>query len=172
MITLTPDHITQLMAGETVELDGVKIIMQHDGHFATGAEIKSFYFDHWDDDYYYESGGTDVPLEDEEGKWIAQDDRLYDLRELGTLEGKARSISFEDAFNAWKARQEYEITINGKKCMRRSPQSYHSIVGEGPTLVTVMYSNAPGNKQGSLLPGQSTAIQTGTIFDAVVTDNA
>lgn len=96
----------------------VNIMLDRPANSAYGSELHEFYTKGWDGDYYYESEDAVVQIEDEEGNWIAKDDRLYDLKDLGTLgwqgatgsgkwhaadSGKPNWMTFEDAFLKWKA---------------------------------------------------------------------
>jgi len=185
-IALTTDHLNLLATGETVEIDGIKIALQKEETVATGKEIREFYTEGWDGDYYYESGDALIQIEDENGEWIAKDHQLYDLNDLGTLgwqgqghpedRGKKSFLTFKEAFLAWKreaiGQQKYVITINGTEYLRQSPQSYYDIVGtwgNAPANVTVTYAFASDPTEGSLCSGQSVEIKDGTIFNVVMT---
>jgi hypothetical protein len=184
-IVLTMAQIGTLLTEGTIEAGGAKLILANEpNHYATGAEIKEFYTRGWNNDYYYEPDNGSIPIENADGDWILEADSMYDLRQLGTLEWQGGpvhpnnllTVEFEDAFLAWKKNREFEIDINGRKYMRRSPQSYHDIVGtwgNAPAIVSVIYHKAPGPKtEGSLIPGQSIPVQNGTRFSVADTSNA
>lgn len=111
---LTMEQIGRLLAGEALTIEGIEIKLAQDepNCYATGAEIKDFWYNGWDKDYYYECDDAMIQITDEEGEWTASDSRVYDLRKLGPLywqgvgeakyKGKEPHMSFENAFNAWK----------------------------------------------------------------------
>ena len=75
---------------------------------AKGAEIKDFYYNYWPqklEDYYYEDEDAEIMLEDEQGKWLLEDDLSYDLDGLGWImdnDGLKDGISFKSAFSKYK----------------------------------------------------------------------
>ncbi len=74
----------------------------------------------------------------------------------------------------------YEIIVNAeRKTVFSSRLSYAELVAmacpTAPpyTVCTVVYHNAAGPKpEGSLLPGQSVRVRSGTVFNVVVTGRA
>lgn len=115
-ITLSMADLRKLESGGTVTspatqyCDEVQITLDLPKNTATGAEIKDFFDNGWDMDYYHESDMAKVQVQDEEGEWILQADKVYDLSELGELgwqgshsnRTKPSSLTFEEAFLAWK----------------------------------------------------------------------
>ena len=74
---------------------------------ATGAEIKDFWDNGWDGNYFHDD--WEVAVQDDVGNWILEDDKLYDLNKLGccvwqggSLATKPHSLTFVEAFLAWK----------------------------------------------------------------------
>jgi len=80
---------------------------------ATGAEIKDFWNNGWDGNYYHDD--WEVPIQDDMGEWILEDAKLYDLDKLGYCMWQGPSsgvgarranqpdtIPFAEAFLKWK----------------------------------------------------------------------
>jgi hypothetical protein len=78
---------------------------------ATGAEIRDFFDNHWPADYYLESDCAEVQVQDEEGNWILEDDKNYDLSLLGELGWQGKGLptckipTFEEVFLKWREQQ-------------------------------------------------------------------
>ncbi len=112
VIKLTAEHINRLVAGERITVEDIDLYFEKKQYEATGAEIKEFYLNGWNKDYYYESLDASVQIEDEDGNWIAKDNCIYNLRDFGTLRwqgdgspehnGKPGWLTFEEAFLKWK----------------------------------------------------------------------
>lgn len=69
------------------------------------------------------------------------------------------------------------ISVNARPMqVMTATLTYEDVVGlagrERGTILTVVYSRALGDRNGSLTPGQSVKIQDGTRFDAIHTGNA
>jgi hypothetical protein len=88
------------------------IVLEKSANLATGAEIKDFWDNGWDGNYYHDD--WEEPVQDEEGNWILEDAKLYDLDKLGycfwqgsgSLVAKRANqpatIPFIDAFLKWR----------------------------------------------------------------------
>lgn len=96
--------------GKLYVADGIELVLEKPKNTATGAEIRDFFTDHWDLDYYHEYDCAKVQIQDEQGEWLLQDDKMYDLSQLGDLcwqgsaehNGKPSNMTFEEAFLKWK----------------------------------------------------------------------
>jgi hypothetical protein len=124
-IQLTLDDLKKLQAGEEIVTDDsqdgavVKVTLLKPKDMATGADIRKFFFDGWDMDYYHEYEDATVQVQDEQGEWLLDDEAMYDLNELGMLEwqgdanannragqmGKPSRLTFRNAFIMWKRNQ-------------------------------------------------------------------
>jgi hypothetical protein len=115
-VTLTLADIAALERGDTLVGNGgfetVCIKLEKPEHSATGAEIKDFWDNGWDPDYYHESRDAEVQIQNEAGEWILEDEKVYDLDTLGWLVWQGRGpaptgafdgMPFTDAFLQWKA---------------------------------------------------------------------
>ncbi len=86
-ITLTLDDLRRLeQDGKlTIPAFGVNletvIVLDKPANVATGAEIKDFWDNGWDGNYYHED--WEEPVQDELGEWVLENDKLYDLDRLG-----------------------------------------------------------------------------------------
>jgi len=114
-IELTPKDMETLAAGnKVISTNGTEIVLVITPAYATGAELKDFYLNGCDSDYYYESLDASIQIEDDNGEWLAVDSKLYPLAALGTIRwqrtglpkdyGKKPWMTFEEAFLAWKNR--------------------------------------------------------------------
>ena len=94
------------------DLTQVRFELVQPKHQATGAEIREFFDQGWDMDYYHEGDYADVQLQDDNGKWLLFDEVMYDLSSLGDLcwqgmesaqsKNKPEGMTFEEAFLKWK----------------------------------------------------------------------
>ncbi len=103
VLKLAAEHIDRLVAGERITIEDIDLYLEKKNHEATGAEIREFYTKGWDSDYYYESEDASVQIEDEFGQWIAQDSRVYNLRDRNaatscrqTSDGSFTRINFSN----------------------------------------------------------------------------
>ncbi len=95
------------------EADGeaVTITFLRPKNMATGAEIKDFFDNGWPANYYLEGDYAEVQVQDEEGEWILEADKNYDLSLLGELGWQGQGLptcknpTFEGAFLTWKGRR-------------------------------------------------------------------
>ena len=88
----------------------VQIVLDKPKNVATGAEIKDFWDNGWDGNYYHED--WDEPVQDDVGNWILEDGKLYDLDKFGYCMWQGPSsarrhdqpdtIPFSEAFLKWK----------------------------------------------------------------------
>ena len=87
---------------------------------AKGLEIKEFYFNNWpSDDWYHEAGYGEVYIEDDEGNWLLEDNKSYNLKDIGPLCWQGGGMmkddwEFEDAFKKWKNPKDgkqYEVIV-------------------------------------------------------------
>jgi hypothetical protein len=76
---------------------------------ATGKEVRTFFAEGWDNDYYHEDDGGTL-LQDGNGSWLLEDGLLYDTEDMGYLvyqgrnpQDKPQTIDFSEAFGKWKA---------------------------------------------------------------------
>jgi len=92
------------------------LVLEKPANIATGAEIKDFWDNGWDGNYYHDD--WDEPVQDEQGKWILEDGKLYNLDRLGYCCWQGPSsgvgarrydqlatIPFVEAFLAWKGKR-------------------------------------------------------------------
>jgi len=103
---------TGLPSGLIIE-DQITLVLDKPKNTATGAEIKDFWDNGWDGNYYHDD--WEVPVQDEEGEWILEDAKLYDLDKLGLCiwqgpssgvgarrANEPETIPFVEAFLKWK----------------------------------------------------------------------
>lgn len=115
-VEITLDELRRLeKAGRVILADGstLELVLVKPNATATGAEIRDFFNNGWDMDYYHESDTAQILLQDEEGEWLLRDEGVYELSKLGELywqgqgvnltRGKKPSgMTFEKAFLKWK----------------------------------------------------------------------
>lgn len=53
----------------------------HERTLVRGKDFHEFYKNGWDDNWYHDD--NEIICEDMEGRWVLEDDRLYDLGQLG-----------------------------------------------------------------------------------------
>lgn len=88
----------------------VHLIFTKPANVTSGLNIRKFFDEGWDKDYYYESDFAEVQLQDDDGNWLLEDDKDYDLSHLGGLawqgydppRDKPKELGFEEAFLKWK----------------------------------------------------------------------
>jgi hypothetical protein len=80
---------------------------------AKGFEIRDFWINYWPknlSDWYYESDDGTIDVEDEDGNYILEDTKIYNLKEFGPLGWQGQGDcpvefgywEFEDAFKKYK----------------------------------------------------------------------
>lgn len=104
------DEESGLLFGDITALESFIVELEADAlrHYATGAEIRDFFENGWDETYYHDD--SEIPLMNDAGNWILEDDKLYDLSKLGmmvpiTFQPLSKYKSFEVGFMAWKAKK-------------------------------------------------------------------
>jgi hypothetical protein len=94
----------------------IEILLDKPTTVATGAEIRDFFDNGWDMDYYHEADDAKIQIQDDLGKWLLDDAKTYDVSDLGWLcwqgnpstpeeAGKPGSMTFEEAFLKWRSRK-------------------------------------------------------------------
>jgi hypothetical protein len=109
-------HLEQASSDITIPNTILELVLLKPENVATGAEIKDFWDNGWDGNYYHDD--WDEPVQDDMGNWILEDGKLYNLDRLGYCcwqgpssgVGKRRhdqpeTIPFVEAFLAWKGKK-------------------------------------------------------------------
>jgi hypothetical protein len=116
-VEITLGKLRLLEENGTVLLsDGIELVLLKPENVATGAEIKDFWDNGWDGNYYHDD--WDEPVQDDDGKWILEDGKLYNLDRLGYCCWQGPSsgvgarrydqpatIPFVEMFLAWKGKK-------------------------------------------------------------------
>jgi hypothetical protein len=109
-------HIEQASSDITIPNTMFELVLLKPKNVATGAEIKDFWDNGWDGNYYHDD--WDEPVQDDLGNWILEDGKLYNLDRLGYCcwqgsssgvgarrHDQPETIPFVEAFLAWKGKK-------------------------------------------------------------------
>lgn len=96
--------------------DQITLVLLKPENVATGAEIKDFWDNGWDGNYYHDD--WDEPVQDDLGNWILEAGKLYNLDRLGYCcwqgpssgvgmrrHDQPETIPFVEAYLKWKGKR-------------------------------------------------------------------
>jgi hypothetical protein len=102
--------------GSVLVSDGIELVLLKPENVATGAEIKDFWDNGWDGNYYHDD--WDEAVQDDLGNWILEDGKLYNLDRLGYCcwqgpssgvgarrHDQPETIPFVEAYLKWKGKR-------------------------------------------------------------------
>lgn len=94
----------------------IELVLLKPENVATGAEIKDFWDNGWDGNYYHDD--WEEAVQDDEGNWILEDGKLYNLDRLGYCcwqgpssgvgarrHDQPATIPFVEMFLKWKGKK-------------------------------------------------------------------